>query len=826
MKRLIIPIVAGVIMLTGCVSPLCSSDAQTRKEAIQKITDDKELFLIAMNVGVGIKGKWPDFYESTHLRPGEFPEDVRIMAVKKIKNPAYLIRCASWNDGDVYVDEGAENGQFSYKGETHYVHNSEGNLREKVSPGAAVRLAAKERLSKADMLRSAAKCLNDNVRKNLFPSAIAWGGSSYNSQKETAFVDAYGGIKVNNPINILFTEIIASENTLANLVAFVYNGSEMGPVVAQTAYNDAVMKMNGLSSKVATGLFKKLYLGSVGSFENKESVKQRVQRVAQTKNVLAGRKGSGKWVWAIYQYIDDPELEVVVSALKNCDPVDVEKILGKVKQQEIFLKIFGEKDLVEQVAADKKQKMYSSFGGERIDLKLDAAKEMLKPVVREDVLETLALKAHLYSIRYAAIDKLTSEDALSKVARNVMDNCPYDTSIKGCGMFDNGFTWASETEKKSALQLRSLAISKMKNPAALKALRKIDKSSEIKKNVTERLQSLGFSDVDEIIEFFKYSKDLFSMLAEIKKKEDFIRIANNAKLKGIRLFAASKLESSAFVEIAKKENQKSTSKPAKGKLVVGGYYLGMNIEDMLAKLAAEQSILVPTIYLDDNVLCIADKNGQDIAWANENERDVHWITLPVSVVKNIVGFESGSFENLERAIEKSMGISFGFDVIRKGQVSQKIGNFENTEGETLRFFKSDLGKGEDFGRSVRKAINSNTVGGDPFGALGAGLANAFEDAMQADENSTNARNPMFQKQGAVQLLFTKNAVKGSLGATGSLRASFSSAIGNALKSAVKANEDIKTINRGLDELKKTGSEINNMRKEIDDAVNQLKNLSL
>ena len=40
---------------------------------------------------------------------------------------------------------------------------------------------------------------------------------------------------------------------------------------------------------------------------------------------------------------------MVVSALKNCDPVDVEKILCKVKQQEIFLKIFGEKDLVEQV---------------------------------------------------------------------------------------------------------------------------------------------------------------------------------------------------------------------------------------------------------------------------------------------------------------------------------------------------------------------------------------------------------------------------------------------------------------------------------------------
>lgn len=770
MKCLQIICVATALLscVTGCVSPLRSSDPETRKEAVNKISDDKELFLIAMNIGVGIKDKWPELYQSTHLRPGEYHEDVRVMAVKKIKNPTYLIRCASWSDDDVYVDEGAENGRFVYKGETHYVSSSDGSLREKVSPGDAVRLAAKERLSSSDMLRSSAKCLDNNVRQNLFPSSKEWNGSSYDSQKETAFVNGYGMIKPDNPINMLFVDIISKENSLANLVPFVYNASEMGPVVAPTAYNDAVMKLNGISSKVATGLFKKLYLGSVEASGNREAGKERFRRVVETKNGPAGKKGPGKWVWAIYQYIDDPEEDVVISALKNCDPSDAEKILGRVKQQEIFLKIFGAKDLVDQVAEDKKQKMYSSFGGERKDLKLDVAREMLKPVLKDDVLETLALKAQLYSVRYAAIDKITSEDVLSKVASDKMDNCPYDMSIKGCGMFDDGLKWASATEEKRAFQLRSLAINKMKDPSALKALRKTDKSIAIKKNVTERLQALGFSDVEEIVGYDKYDKDLFSMFAEIKGKEEFMKIASDAKLKGVRLLAASKLESSVFAEIAKKEASKNTGRPEKGKLVVGGYYLGMNIEDMLAKLAAEQAALMPTIYLDDKVLCIADKTGRDIAWANVDGRNVHWITLPVSIVKNIVGFESGSFENLERAIERKIGISFGFDVIRKGEVSQKIGNFENTEGETLRFFKSDLGKGEDFSRSVRKAVNTNSVGGDPFGALGAGLANAFEDAMQADENRANARNPMFQQQGAVQLLFTKNAVKGSLGATGSL----------------------------------------------------------
>jgi hypothetical protein len=808
------------------VSSLRSSDPQTRKEAVQKISDDKELFFIAMNIGVGIKGQWPDFYQTTHLRPGEYPEDVRVMAVKKIKDVAYLICCATWNDGDFYNDEGMSAGRFDYKGKTYHVNHDK--LYEKVSPGDAVRNAAKERLCSSNMLRDAAKCINNDVRRRLLPSRDKVNGSHdlYEAQKGTAFINDYGMIKVNNPINILFADIIANQTSLANLIAFVYNASEMGPVIASTAYNDAVMKLNRIPSKVAVGLFKKMYLRSTGSSGKREAGKERVGRVAQIKNGPSRNAGPGKWVWAIYQYIDDPSEEIVIEALKNCDPSDAVKILGKVKHQEIYLKIFGGVDLVDQVAEDKRQRMSTSFGGEQKDLKLDAAREMLKPVVKDDVLETLALKAQLYSIRYAAIDKITSEDVLSKVACDTMDNCPYDTSLKGCEMFDDGLKWASATKEKSAFQLRSLAINKMKDPSALKALRKADKSIAIKKNVTERLQALGFSDVQEIVGYEKYDKDLFSMFAEIKGNEEFIKIANDAKLKGVRLLAASKLGSSAFAEIAKKEASKNTGRPEKGKLVVGGYYLGMNIEDMLAKLAAEQTAVMPIIYLDGEVLCIADNTGRDIAWANAVGRNVRWITLPVSVVKNIVGFESGSFENLERAIERKIGISFGFDVIRKGEVSQKIGNLENTEGETLRFFKSDLSTGEDFSRSVRKAVNTNSVGGDPFGALGAGLANAFEDAMQADENRANARNPMFQQQGAVQLLYTKDAVKGSLGATGSLQTSFSSAIGNAFKSAVNANENIKEINRGIDELKKAGGEIEDMRNKLDDAVNQLKNLSL
>lgn len=736
--------------MVGCVSPLHSSDPAIRKEAIKKITDDKELFFIAMNICVRQK---------TRLCPGEYLEDVRVMAVNQIKDPAYLICCASWSDGDLYADAGANN---FYKGKPNY-----GNCiyyndpRVKVSHGDAVRFAAKKRLSCPDMFRSSARCFDPFHLENLLPSY----GGLYRSKLDNPHYN-----KPNNPIDRLFKDIIAEQASLDDLVRFVYNS--WGAGVVPNAYVDAVRKLNGISSEDAIRLLKIfcIRLANISKVDNRD----RSEHMNMSRDCLR------QCLWLIYQYIEDPNEEVVVLALKECFPEDVVKILSKVKQQEIFLKIFGEEDLV--FRGERKD-------GERKDFKLGVAKEILKPVVREDVLESLALKARLYSIRYAAIDKLTAEDMLSKVAHDAMNNCPIDISIKGCGFFDDERKWASEAVEKSAIQLRSLAINKMKDPVALRTLRKADKSIAIRKNVTERLQALGFSDVDEIIECDKYGKDLFLMLAGIKSKEEFIKIAKNAKLKGVRLLAASKLESSDLVGIVQKETLKNTSKPEKGQLVFGGYYLGMSIAEMLAKLMVEEPTLEPIIYLDDNVLCIADKTGRDVAKANVDDISVYWITLPFAVVKNIVGFESGTFNDLECAIESRIGISFGYDVISKGEVSQKIGNFENIAGETLRFFKSDLSKGEDLARSVRKSMiyNSAVSTLNVSDMLGAIVLGALENDSQQRENNANACNPMFQQQGAVQLLYTRDAVRGSFGATGTQRKSFSSVLGNTLKSAVNAN---------------------------------------
>ena len=490
-------------------------------------------------------------------------------------------------------------------------------------------------------------------------------------------------------------------------------------------------------------------------------------------------------------------------------------LYGKIKNPETVVALFGTEDVAKESNKSDRQTLNGAYGSETVDLRPAAAQKYLAQVKNQDALIALAHGAKLFSIRAAAIARVENENELAKIARGEIKNCPYDTSLSGHNLFGNGIEWMSKTEDASKANLQKLAIVKMKDAKCLRDVRKESKSEIVKKAVTARLSEIGQSDVAEICAYDKYDSDLFAMIGGLKDKGDIQKVSQSAKLKGIRILAGSKLDTNTFVALSKKETEGTSGKPVDGNLVVAGYYLGMNIEDAFAKLAAEYPDVKPTIYLDDGVLCIAGSNGRDIAWANAKSLDVHWLTLPPSIVKQMAGFKTGSFEDLERAVERKLGISFGYDVIRKGSVSQKIGNFENTEGETLRYFISEIGEGEDFSRSVRKAVNQHTIDTNPLnGGFGAALANAFEDAQQADENRANARRPMFQPQGSLQVLLTKNAAKGSLGSKGSIVKK--SSLGGVL-------ESIGDLKKGMDEIdaakKEVGNAWSDLKKEVKKGVN-------
>ena len=677
MKSRITTLIAVTLLaLAGCVSPLKSSDPAVRKQAMEQITDQQELFFIAMNVGVGIKDKWPEMYQETHLRPGEYAEDVRIMAVNKLTDTDYLLRCAAWKDNDLYEDKASKDGRFVYKGETYYLNgNYKANMMEKVLPGDAVRDAAKKRIK----ISAAGKSLAGDVRSTLLPSTSHWTGSGYSNSGETTFIDYYGHIKKNNPYDQILSDLVDAENSTAEIVSFLMQASVGGPYLTPNAYDKALRKINGIDSTTAKKLFRKLFLGIEDSVPNSSS---------EDKNVKAIANPSQDWPWLVYQYIDNPEVDIVKVALDQSAETASEKILGRVKDPNVFVSIFGDATIVKSVPKDKTKTLSGAYGSEKTDLLNDEAAKMLKRVNDQNALVALAHGAKLFSIRAAAIARVENENELAKIARGEIEDCPYDTSLAGCNLFGNGLEWMSKTEDASKANLQKLAIARMNDAKCLRDVRKECKSEIIKKAVTARLSEIGQSDVAEICAYDKYDSDLFSMVAGLKDKSDIQKVSQSAKLKGIRILAGSKLDTNTFAALSKKEAEGTSGKPVEGKLVVAGYYLGMNIEDAFAKLAAEHPDVKPTIYLDGGVLCIAGSNGRDIAWANVKSLDVHWLTLPPSIVKQMAGFKTGSFKDLERAVEKKLGISFGYDVIRKGSVSQKIGNFENTEGETLRYFIS------------------------------------------------------------------------------------------------------------------------------------------
>ena len=116
-----IMLVTMAMLIVGCASPLKSDDPATRSQAVSELSDSKELMLIAMNIGVYIGQKSGSYYNA-FLTQENYAEDVRVAAVNRLTDISALLRCATWQDGDVYVDSGMDQGRLEYKGENYYVH--------------------------------------------------------------------------------------------------------------------------------------------------------------------------------------------------------------------------------------------------------------------------------------------------------------------------------------------------------------------------------------------------------------------------------------------------------------------------------------------------------------------------------------------------------------------------------------------------------------------------------------------------------------------------------------------------------------------------------
>ncbi len=330
--------VAFIGMVVGCIgtSPLLSQNPEERKRAVSEISDDKQLFFIAMNLHVGIQGEWPELYSVTHIRKGEYPDDVRVAAVERLKNMDYLLMCASWNDGDLYVDPGYEQGRFEYKGKTYYCDRD--GLRQIVSPGNEVRSAAINRLVDFATFKDASNLLDANAEKRLFPQTPKGDGN--------VFIDHYGHVRSGNPLDTAFLSALKRLKQPNAAVTFLYNAAEGGQSLTEGSFAYAMDHLDGISSKVATSLFRRIFM--------------------QNHN----RNTKNEWLLILFRYIDNPESDIAVAALRHATPEQEAAVVSKIKspttaekllaarvvcktdQQLALMKMLPEKKMVELILAD------------------------------------------------------------------------------------------------------------------------------------------------------------------------------------------------------------------------------------------------------------------------------------------------------------------------------------------------------------------------------------------------------------------------------------------------------------------------------------------
>ncbi|MBR2772799.1 MAG: hypothetical protein IKD78_12465, partial [Bacteroidales bacterium] len=258
----------------GCTSPLKSDDPATRARAVAELSDDKELFLIAMNVGVYI-GQKSGSYCNAFLTEEHYLDDVRVAAVNRLSGVEWVLKCATWQDGCVYVDSGIEQGRLEYKGENYYTHDSHIRLKQKVHPGNAVRDAAKKRLAQPfefSILPSFFARFNEDgssygrnapsMRTAIFPA----GDRSSVGSEEDAFIDYYGSIKKTNPLNSVLCEIVAAQRDQQSIREFLVSTRNIGAEIFPDAIAAAIDKLDASDQSSLIALFKHLFVAETQNY--------------------------------------------------------------------------------------------------------------------------------------------------------------------------------------------------------------------------------------------------------------------------------------------------------------------------------------------------------------------------------------------------------------------------------------------------------------------------------------------------------------------------------------------------------------------------------
>lgn len=250
------------VAFSGCTAPLKSADPRERMAALEKISSDDDLFLIAMDLTLVTRSRG-SFCDAVLLSES-YSGDVKTAAVKRLKSLPALVRCAAWPDGELYCHEAVETGEITVDGRTYWTRNAESLLQHRVRPGDDVRRTAADRLAEPDVFARLVQTLasftvQDGVQKRpsgdrairqaFFPGRVSYSVGS----PENSFVDCYTRVKADNPLERVFTEAVGRQTSQSLLADFVFAAvASNGLMVYPAAVDAALQKLDG-SDRTAIG---------------------------------------------------------------------------------------------------------------------------------------------------------------------------------------------------------------------------------------------------------------------------------------------------------------------------------------------------------------------------------------------------------------------------------------------------------------------------------------------------------------------------------------------------------------------------------------------
>lgn len=418
LQRLILQFLFCLIaccILTGCVSPLKSDDPSVRAQAIAKITDDKELMLIAMNVGVKIGRRCGSYTDVSFVRESYF-EDVRKAAVDRLQDLGSLLKCATWQDGDYFVDPGAEDGRVNYRGDVHYVQGDPISLSCPISTGDRIRNYARNRLKKSAEFTRVCQLLDDLNRAEedvyshgtkglitLFPTSLKA------RSRGTSFINEYGDVRRNNPLDGILTEMVENQSRQEDLCQFV---SSIG-LNKRNAYPNAIEKaIDRIDGSVQEPVIRLL----------KEIISRKLKSRANISVLYA---------WKLYDKIQGPAYELSVQIAKlgydSCAEENWKHLIDEIAKRKFTSRIWAQcylEDLFNGYPNEKKLNniveesvladvlvFAKKMGVNEIDCAIERINnvELLKKIKKDGYLKLVSEKAD------AKHFMLSYEDYLSKI---------------------------------------------------------------------------------------------------------------------------------------------------------------------------------------------------------------------------------------------------------------------------------------------------------------------------------------------------------------------------------------------------------------------------